>query len=731
MGERSLHPSLCRFCHAGCPITVELEDGRPVRVAGNRESPTYHGFLCQRGQALPEHIAHPDRLLHSQKRMPDGSYRPIPVERAMDEIAERISGLLKQHGPRTLALYLGTYTAPYPAAGLLAGCWATMLGTPMLFTSATIDQPGKDVANAMLGQWLAGPQAFDDSDVWLMVGGNPLVTMAGGIPSQNPGRRLKDRLDAGMQLIVIDPRRTETARRARVHLQAHPGEDAAILAAMIRVVLEEGLHDADFVAENVAGLPALREAVAGFTPEHAAERAGLDADAIVLAARIFAGARRGLAVGLTGANMSGHSSLVEYLMLCLNTVCGRYLREGEAVANPGVLLPEARPRAQAVGPRPYTGLGEAMRVRGLTRNASGMPTAALADEILLGGEGRVRALVSCGGNPMAAWPDQKRTARALERLDQLVQVDIKMSATASVADYVIAPKVSFEVPGMSYSAEQIESFSVHWGLAEPFGMYAPALVDPPEGSDLIEEWELFYGLAQRMGVALFATGLPSTSATARADRQLHPLDMEKKPGTDELFELMTRGSRIPLAEVKRHPNGARFDAEIRTAPKDPACSERLDVGNADMMKELITLRGAVPLAERGGDAYPFLLVSRRMGHVYNSSGRDLPSLLPRRGSYNPAYLHPDDLAALGLAAGQDVELTSRHGAIEAVAEPDPTLRPGVVSMSHAFGGVPGRGGDPRRDGSNTSQLTSVEEDFDVISGIPRMSGVPVAVRRAG
>jgi anaerobic selenocysteine-containing dehydrogenase len=707
---------------------VELEDGRPARVTGNRESPVYHGFCCQRGQALPEQLAHPDRLLHSLKRMPDGTQRPIRPETAMDEVAQRISALVKEHGPRSVALYMGTYVAPYPVTGVIAGCWATMLGTPMLFNSGTIDQPGKDVANAMLGQWLAGPQAFDESDVWMVVGGNPIVTLAGGIPNQNPGRRLKRRLDAGMKLIVVDPRRTETARRAHLHLQARPGEDAALLAAMLQVVFAENLVDRAFVEENVAGVEALREAVAPFTPERVASRADLPASRIVEAARCFGRARRGLAVGLTGANMSGHSSLVEYLMLCLNTVCGRFLRAGERVANPGVLLPAATPRAQAVGPRPYRDLGEKIRVRNLSQNASGMPTAALADEILLEGEGQVRALISCGGNPLAAWPDQARTAAALEKLDLLVQVDIKLSATAQLADYVIAPRISFEVPGLSYGAESIESFSVHWGHAEPFGMYAPALVEPPEGSDLIEDWEFFYGLAQRMGLPLFVTGVPSTTATARAPREVHPVDMESKPTTDELFDLLTRGSRVPLAEVKRHPNGGRFDAEIRAEPKQPDCNERLDVGNRDMLGELGAVLAEPPLVARHGGSYPFLLVSRRLAHVYNSSGRDLSSLAPRRGTYNPAYLHPADLEALGVAPGDDVELVSRHGSIPAVAEPDPTLRRGIVSMAHAFGGVPGRSADPRREGSNTSGLTSVEEDFDAVSGIPRMSGVPVAVK---
>jgi anaerobic selenocysteine-containing dehydrogenase len=729
MSARTRHPSLCRFCHVGCPITVELEGGRPVRVTGNRQSPTFRGFCCRRGQALPEHLTHPDRLLHSLKRMPDGTHQRISVETAMDEVAERISAIVKAHGPRAVALYIGTYTGPYPATGAVAGCWATMLGTPMIFTSATIDQPGKDVANAMLGQWLAGPQAFDESDVWMLVGGNPIVTLAGGIPSQNPARRLKDRLHAGMKFIVVDPRRTETARRAQVHLQIRPGEDAALLAAMLHVIFEEDLVDRDFVAENVSGVEALRVAVAPFTPERAAERADVPAAQIVEAARVFGRARRGLAVGLTGANMSGHSSLVEYLMLCLNTVCGRFLRAGESVANPGVLLPPATPRAQAVGPRPYRDLGEKMRVRNLGQNASGMPTAALADEILLEGEGQVRVLLSTGGNPIAAWPDQARTAAALEKLELLVQLDIKMSATAQMADYVIAPKISFEVPGLSYAAESIESFSVHWGYAEPFGMYAPRLIEPPEGSELIEDWEFFYGLAQRMGVPLFVTGVASTSATARAPRGVHPLDMENKPTTDELYERLTHGSRVSLEEVKRHPNGARFDADIRAEAKEPGSDERLDVGNPDMLSELGGVLAELPVALREGDTRPFLLVSRRLAHVYNSSGRDLALLKPRRGTYNPAYMHPADLEVLGVSPGDDVELCSRHGSIPAIVQPDPTLRRGLVSMAHAFGGVPGRGPDPRREGSNTSLLTSVEEDFDAVSGMPRMSGVPVAVRR--
>ncbi len=728
-GEITTHASLCRFCHAGCPISVDMQDGKPVKVTGNKESPTYFGFCCSRGQALPEQIHHPERLYHSQKRMPDGSYQDIPIEVAMDEIAEKVQSVIGKHGPRSLAMYIGTYSAPYPGAGLSAGAWGALNGTPMIFSSATIDQPGKEIAAALFGHWLAGPQLLDGSDVSLLIGNNPLISISGGgVPCQNPARRLTDALDNGLKLIVIDPRETETAKRAHIHLQPRPGEDAVILAAMIHVILAEDLIDHDFVSENIQGLEALRAEVDAYTPEVASARADVPAEKIIAAARMFASAKRGIAAGATGFNMSGRSSLNEYLLNCLNGLCGRFIKEGEPVPNPGVLLPRATPKAQAEPPKPAVNPDVKLRVRDLCAMGSGMPTAALADEILLEGDDRVRMLFSCGGNPVAAIPDQDRIVEALDKLDLFVQIDIKMSSSAKQADYVIAPKISLEVPTMSYLVESIETYNALWGLCEPFGMYAPKLMDPPEGSDLIEEWEFFYGLAQRMGLDLFVFQLPSGTATAREDGGFISLDMENKPTSDEFLELLTTGSRVPLSEVKKHPNGKLYPEDICAAPKDTDCTARLEVGNEDMMAELRAMKDAVIVAHREGEAYPYLMISRRMAHVYNSAGRDLPSLIRKGGSYNPAYMHPQDLAELGLSDGDSVEVASPHGAIPSFVAPDETLRRGLVSMAHAFGDSPKGNPNVRAQGSNTGALASVEDDYDKFSGIPRMSALPVSVR---
>lgn len=473
----TVHDSFCRFCHAGCAIKVTVENGRAVSVIGAKDNPIYHGYTCAKGRALPEQHAHPERLLHSQKRTADGRYEPIASSRAMDEIAERIARIVERHGPRSVAIYTGTYAFPYPAAAPMAHAWLQALGSPMLFTSATIDQPGKMIAPALHGQWLGGARDFDTADVWLFVGANPTISKSIGIPCMNPAKHLHDAVKRGLGLIVIDPRVTELARVATVHLQAKPGEDPTILAGMLRLILDEGLGDREFVAQNARGIESLRRAIEPFTPDYVERRADVRPADLLRAARLFASSRNGGANAGTGPNMAPRGNLTEYLLLALKTVCGHWKRAGERITNPGVFLPRATAKAQPAEPTRAWGFGEKMRVRGLANTAAGLPTAALADEILLPGEGQVRALISVGGNPIAAWPDQLKTWEAMKALELNVMLDIKMSATSKLAHYVIAPKLSLEVPGFTFPTESLTPYAM--GYPAPYGQYSPAIAEPP------------------------------------------------------------------------------------------------------------------------------------------------------------------------------------------------------------------------------------------------------------
>lgn len=711
--------SICRFCGALCPIRVTIENGRATDVIGVKESPLYAGYSCIKGRALPEQHYDPNRVLHTLRRGEDGVHRPIPVERAMDEVAARLSAMIAEHGPRSVALYSGTYSYLYTAGAEIAKSFMRAIGSPMLLDPSTMDQPGKPLASGYHGRWEAGTQSFSDSDVWMLVGTNPIVSRWGGIPHSNPAKQLHDAKKRGMKLIVIDPRRTDSAEKADLFIQPKPGEDPTILAGLVRVILEEGLGDEAFLAEHVEGIEPLREAVARFTPDYVARRADVPASSIVEAARIFAQARRGMVSCGTGPNMARRGTLTEYLVLVLNTLCGRWVREGERITNPLVTLPERPNRAQAL-PRPkeILAVGEKMRVRGLTQSLAGIPISAAADEILMPGKGQIRALLVLGGNPMVAWPDQRRTHEALQSLDLCISFDPTMSATAKLSHFVVGPKLSFETPGITQMHELLGFYGVAHGYPSPYAHYVEKVLDPPEGSEVVEEWEFFYGLGQRMGLQLDLRG--------------QRLDMERKPTSEEMIELLCVGSRIPLAEVKRHPFGHVFDdPPVLAKPRDADSNVRLDVGAPELMRELAEVRDERFYDHAGYEAEPVYshrLVSRRMHNVYNSSGRQLEKLT-RRYSYNPAFMNPDDLEALGLASGDIVEIRSADGEVLGIVEPAPDVRRGVISMAHAWGDAPSEDGRIRTIGSNTSRLTSVAGTLDPRSGQPLMSAIPVNLRR--
>ena len=695
--------AICRFCHATCGLVATLEEGRITRLIGDLENPMYRGYSCVKGRNYHAFHGSPQRLLRPLRRGADGGFEQASADGVLDEVAARTQDILRRHGPRAVAMYGGTFSHFCPAGVMLREAWMDAIGSPMRFSNATIDQPGKPISMALHGKWGAGPQDFTDSDVCLLVGANPLVSMWGGIPSFNPAQRLHEARKRGLKLIVIDPRRSETARKADLHLQCLPGQDVPLLAAMLQVIFAEGLQDSAFLAAETEGAAALVAAVAPFTPERVAPQAGLAAEDIRAAARLFARGPRGNATSGTGPSMAPHGVLMDYLVLALNTVCGRWVKAGERVPNRGVLFRQFSGVARAEKPRAAAGFGERLRVRGFTDTAAGLPTAALADEILTPGEGQVKALFVIGGNPLLSWPNQAKTRRALESLELLVVVDPVLSATARHAHFVIPPRFGFESPAITFGNEGITVYGLSIGFPEPFSQYQPALVEPPAGSEVLEDWRVFHELGRRMGLRLAFRG--------------QPIDMQTPPTTDALLEQFVARSRVPLAEIKRHPHGAIFpDPQPFAEPRPADWPHRLQLAAPAMMAELADVAAGLGAAA-AHDPSRLLLVSRREHARYNSVAHDLPALR-RRLPHNPAHLNPADAARLGIVDGAMVEIESGAGCIRAIAHLAEDVRAGVVSIAHGF--------EP----ASTAALVDDERDYEPLSGLPRMSALPVVVRPA-
>jgi anaerobic selenocysteine-containing dehydrogenase len=706
-----LYKSFCRFCHAVCGIEVDIEDGRAIGVRGDKDHPVSQGYLCVKGRALIEQHDHPDRLRRPRQRLADGSWRAIPSRQAMDEVAARLQALIARDGPSAVAVYSGTHGL-FSAAKPSIIAWINGIGSHWYFTPNTIDQPSQQIGVARHGGWDAGGQRFADADVLMFLGNNPGVSAfsrEGGPPYANAFMHLRDAKRRGMKLIAVDPRRTELARSADVHLQVKPGEDPTLLAGMVRVIVEEHLYDHTFVAAHVEGLETLRTAVAPYTRDYVEARTGVPAALMEQAARMFAGARRGTAMTCTGVNMAPRPDVTQHLTVALNSLCGRFRRAGDSVRNPGVLKPPREFYAEVQPPQPIWGRGPRSRFRGLGQFGVEMPINVFADEVLTPGAGQIKALICVGGNPVMAFPDQDRIIAALRALELSVVLDVKMNATARLAHYVFGCKLSLEKPGTSRTAEG--------QLDIPFAQYTPALLQPD--FDVIEEWEFFWGLAHRMRTPLvFEDG-----------RQL---DIDRQPTSDEYLDFTHAGSRVPLDEVRKYPGGRVFEPPEPVQVQPPRAARaaaRMNLAPAAVIEQLVEIR-AEPLSPSGGyggdDRFTHRLISRRTLELFNSTGDHLPRLRQRSLS-SAAFMHPLDLQRLGVRAGEIVRIESDHACIDAVATASTDVPSGVISMAHARGGLP-HGDSDEVDRSSTNRLVSTERDFEPLSGIPRQSAIPVNVR---
>lgn len=715
------HRTFCRFCHAACPVEIDVVDNTVVSVRGDSNDPLFGAYTCIKGRNLGTQHHNPERLRTALKRNVDGSFTPMPTSLALDEIAERLMALLNEYGPRSMASYCGTATFQNAAAHPVIRAFHKATGSPSFYTSITIDQPGKLVTPIRLGTWAAGMQGWTTADVSLVVGSNVVVSMfaqAGGPTFINPLAALKQAKKRGVKLIVIDPRRTETAMLADIHLQITPGEDPTLLGAMIKVILDEGLLDVEFCDRWVDGLGRLHEAIGDFDLEWAAARSGVPAEDIVAAARMFASGPRGTAMCGTGPNMAPHGTLLEHLVQSFNVIGGRYAREGEMVQCPtGVLSLNEKPRppkAQVNAPRPeLLTNGPEARVKGLRTIVGQGPTAALADEILLPGEGQIRTLFTVGGNPVVAWPDQANVIRALESLDLHVALDITVSATARLADYVIPSKLSLERPDVPTNVDR-------W-WEDSYVMYTDSVVKADDG--MVDEAGLFVELAKRMGLTLDLPG-----GAIKPD--------EDVSGND-ILERSYPYVRVPWSEMRAQTGGVVHD-DLRMevlAPDDDATA-RFQLVPDGVFEEIRGIRASASSYENldGFDAlvYTHRMASRRLKGVLNSAGREL-EVLRKKETTSYAHVNPTDLVLWEAADGDLLEITSTRGSVRAVAKSSPDVKAGTVSMAHAWGDLPGDLGpasDPYTLGDTTGRLSDAASAYDPITGLPLMSAIPVHVRKA-
>lgn len=720
MGGKNLREarSYCRICsaHCGMVLTIDDEANRIVKVKGDLENPLSRGYVCFKGLQAEEAHHGPQRLLRPLKRQADGSFAEIASEQALDEIADRLKAIVARGGPQAVATFKGTSGTLF-ATHMIQLDFLQALGSNQFYSVNTIDQSAKFVSFERQGGWAAGLQDIDQSEVLLFFGCNPIISHSTmPVMGPDPVRKLKAAKERGLKLIVIDPRRSETAHYADLHLQPLPGRDTAIAAAMLRTILDEGWEDEAFVAQHVGadGIAALRRAIDPFTPEFAERIAGLETGQIRAAARLFAkDSASGAAFAATGPSMASFCNTMQHLVDGLNIVCGRFRRAGQKAVVDMINPPDPIHAEVIPPPRMYRNHPPS-RIRGTGMLGFDRLSSTLAEEILTPGEGQVRALIVSGSNPAVCLPDQKKAVEALRDLELLVVMDPYMSATTKLAHYILPPTMMYERPDLPIA---VPGFNIG---TESWSQYTPPVLRPPEDSDLVEDWYPYWGIAKRLGLKMQFSGLDLD------------FTVNRPPTTDEMLEIRAARGRVTLPELqedlKAHPGGRIYDhPSALVQPARPGANGTFDVMPDDVAAELADFL-ASDLARARGSAsgHSHLMISRRMNRVMNSVGNNLAATL-RHDPVNPAFLNPDEFDVLGIAPGDRVEISTDHGRIETIAQPDKAVRPGVVSIAHCWGGLPGEDGP----GANTNLLIPTDRDVAPINAMPRMSAVPVNVRKAG
>ncbi len=532
-------------------MVATVEDGELTKLRPDPEHPLSSGYACPKGIAMQEVVNDPDRVLKPQRRKRDGSFEEVSWESAMADIADRLSDVLDEHGKESVAWYMGnpgafSYSHTLWAKGLLDA-----IGSPHYYTAGSQDVNNRFAASALLyGSPLVVPiPDLRRTDFLLMVGANPLVSHGSVLSAPRVREQLLGLEKRGGRVVVVDPRRSETANQFE-HLPIRPDADAWLLLSLLQVVFEDGLADRGWLAEHAEGAEELERLVAAHSPEETESRTGIAPERVRELARAFAGARRAAAYGRTGSCLGRFGTLVSFLLDALNAVTGNLDSPGGAVfGKPPIALDDV---AEKVGLASY---GKTRARFGDFPDVIGnLPASLLPREIETPGARQVKALFVSAGNPVLSVPDGDSMERALGKLDLMVALDFYVNETTKHADYVLPTTTLYERDDVPLAF--LGFFS------QPFIQTTERVIEPRGESR--EEWEIVDDLARRIGVAPYS--IPALRATAKLGFRPSPqrlVDLLLRTGpAGDLFGARRGG--LSLEKLRKHPHGLLLGDEIET-----------------------------------------------------------------------------------------------------------------------------------------------------------------------
>ncbi|MBA4087346.1 MAG: oxidoreductase [Novosphingobium sp.] len=682
-----VHKRTCHICEANCGVLVEVDAGKVLSIKGDPDNPLSRGHICPKGTALQDLQEDPDRLRKPLKRI-GSDWHEISFEQAFAEIGDKTRAILARD-PDSTAVYVGNPNAHSYGNALNIGFLEKALRTRNKFSASTVDQMPHQVANLRLwghASMFPIPDA-DRTQTLVILGGNPMASNGSLWTVPDFRNRMRDLRARGGQLVVIDPRQTETAKIADRHLFIRPATDVFFLIALLQAVMARKPHRP--VQDFVTGLDEIGTLLQRFDSEACATACGIPLPEIERLADRFAAGPAAL-YGRMGIATQAHGTLNAWLISLINIASGQLDREGGWVFG--------RPAVDTVSVLPPGSIGKhTSRVSGHRSVLGEFPAAAMAEEIETPGEGQIKALFVVAGNPVLSTPNGSRLAKALDSLDLMVSIDIYRNATSAHAHYILPPTGPLERD--------------HYGLfllpmaARTIAVYSPPTLPQAEGT--LHDWEILRGLASAI------SGEPVQAPTPRE-------------ALDGLFQ--TGPYALTLQQVEASPSGidlgppptGQLPARLRSASKSVACA----------IPEFMVCLEELEIPENDDSVSSLRLIGRRHLRTNNSWLANSHRLIkgPDRCT---VMINPADAERRGIADGATVKVRSSAGEISLSAEVTDDMMPGTVSIPHGWGhALPGVAmanalGKP---GVSVNDITLNE--VDPLSGNAALSGIAVEVEVA-
>jgi anaerobic selenocysteine-containing dehydrogenase len=732
----------CSLCEATCGLEIRLEGETIISVRGDDDDVFSRGYICPKGAAIGKLHEDPDRLRKPLVKR-GGEHVEVSWDEAFAAIEAGLTPLIERLGRSALGIYLGNPNVHNLAGTFYVRPLIKALGTKNVFSASTVDQMPKHVSSGML---FGDPNAMPVPDLdrtahLLMLGANPFESNGSLCTAPDFPGRLKALRARGGKLVVVDPRRTRTAKHADEHHFIRPGTDALLLVAMLHTLFDEGLAVLGHVGDHVEGADAIQEAVQPFSPEAVAEVCGIDTETIRRMTRELAAAESAAVYGRIGTHTTAFGTLSSWAVDALNTLTGNLDRAG------GAMFPLAAHSrtGKTAGGRGFTTGRWRSRVRELPEIRSELPVATLVDEMRTPGEGQVRALVTVAGNPALSVPDSDGIEETLSQLDFMVSVDVYLNETTRHADVILPPpsplqRSHYDAAFYGIAVRNIANYS------------APIFdADGPQESEILARLAL---VCAGQGAAadpksiddMLLRGLVESLVGSNRS-PIHGRDAEEilaavahREPTDALLDVMLRtgpygdgfqegSDGLSVDRLEANPHGIDLGAlEPRIPEVLSTPSAKIELAPPAILEDLVRLRERM----QDGASRSLLLVGRRDVRSNNSWMHNLEPLVSGRNRCT-LQLHAEDANRLGVSDGGAVHVTSAAGKLEVPAEIIDDIMPGVVSLPHGWGhDQEGTRMQVARGaaGTNSNRLTD-GAPLDPLSGNAVLNGIPVQVTAVG